>query len=54
MHRVNLIGAVKRIYEPGCCHKSLIVYVGKQNVRKSFSVRILASPPWHKDNSQNG
>lgn len=54
MHRVNLIGAVKRVYEPGCFHKTLIVYVGKQDIGKSFSVRILASPPWHKDTSQDG
>jgi len=54
MLRVFLVGAVKRTFEPGCVHKSVLTLVGGQNCGKSASGRILASPPWFKDTMQEG
>jgi hypothetical protein len=46
MLRKTLIGAVARIYEPGCQFDSVCVLRGKQGIRKSTFWKMLASPAW--------
>ncbi len=46
MLRKTLIGAVARIYEPGCQFDSVCVLRGKQGIRKSTFWKMLASPSW--------
>lgn len=48
--RKVLVGAVKRIMEPGCKFDYIMVLEGKQGIRKSMSLGILASQAWFTDN----
>ena len=52
MLRATLIGAVKRIYEPGCMFRTCLVFKGGQDIRKSSSFKYLASPEWVTDTAQ--
>ena len=49
----TLIAGVKRIYEPGCMHRTCIVFKGGQDIGKSTSIRILAGPDWINDTAQD-
>lgn len=53
MIRATLIGAVKRVYEPGCMFRTCLVFKGGQDIGKSTSIRILASPDWLTDTAQD-
>ena len=53
MLRKTLIGAVKRIYEPGCMFRTCLVFKGGQDIRKSSSFKYLASPDWVTDTAQD-
>jgi hypothetical protein len=53
MLRKTLIGAVKRIYEPGCMFRTCLVFQGEQEIRKSSSFKDLASPDWVTDTAQD-
>ena len=53
MLRKTLIGAVKRIYEPGCIFRTCLVFKGVQDIRKSSSFKYLASPDWVTDTAQD-
>ncbi len=53
MLRKTLIGAVKRIYEPGCMFRTCLVFKGGQDIRKSSSFKYLASPEWVTDTAQS-
>ena len=53
MLKAQLIGAVKRVFEPGCSHRTVPVFVGTQDVGKSLSVKALAGDAWHKDTAQD-
>lgn len=46
MLRKALIGAVARVYDPGCQFDSVCVLRGKQGIRKSSFWKVLASPGW--------
>lgn len=46
MLRKALIGAVARVYDPGCQFDSVCVFRGKQGIRKSTFWKVLASPGW--------
>ena len=41
MLKKTLIGAVKRIYEPGCKHDTALVLMGDQGARKSTFFKVL-------------
>lgn len=53
--KVSLIGAIKRVMEPGCKHDTALVLVGGQGVGKSTTINRLAMN-WFNDslNSFNG
>lgn len=53
MVKATLIGAVKRTFEPGCLHRTVLVLKGRQNIGKSSVVRNLAGPDWVTDTSQD-
>lgn len=44
-----LIGAVARIYQPGCMVRTVPILEGPQELGKSSAVRALASPKWFND-----
>ncbi|WP_259739714.1 VapE domain-containing protein [Synechococcus sp. CS-205] len=46
MLRKALIGAVARVYDPGCQFDFVCVLKGKQGIRKSSFWKVLASHPW--------
>ena len=52
MVKATLIGAVRRIYEPGCSRRNVLVFKGWQDVGKSQAIIVLASPAWHSDTHQ--
>lgn len=43
-----MVGAVKRIYEPGSQFDNVLVLEGKQGARKTTALRVLGSP-WHAE-----
>jgi putative DNA primase/helicase len=45
----SLIGAVARIYEPGCKNDCSPTLVGDQGTLKSTSIKVLFSEPWFTD-----
>ncbi len=47
MTRKHLVGAVKRIYEPGCHYDQVIIFTGEQGAGKSTMVKILGGD-WSK------
>lgn len=47
--RKMFIGAVKRIFEPGCTFQYMVVLEGRQGIGKSTAVQILASKRWFLD-----
>lgn len=47
--RKMFIGAVKRIFEPGCMFQYMVVLEGKQGIGKSTGIQILASKAWFLD-----
>jgi len=47
--RLTLVGAVRRIFEPGSKHDYTLILQGDQGVRKSSFFRILAGPEWFDD-----
>ena len=53
MIRKTVIGAVKRAYEPGCMFRTCLVFKGGQDIGKSTSLRVLASPAWLTDTAQD-
>ena len=53
MIRKTVIGAVKRAYEPGCMFRTCLVFKGGQDIGKSTSIRVLASPAWLTDTAQD-
>ena len=53
--RKTLIGAVKRAYEPGCKHDTMLVLRGNQGQGKSTFIRILATrDDWFTDHLVGG
>jgi predicted P-loop ATPase len=48
MVRMTLRGAVRRVYEPGCPHPSILVIVGSQGAGKSRLLAALGGP-WYRD-----
>lgn len=44
-----MVGAVKRVMEPGCKMDNLLVLIGKQGIGKSSICRILAKDIWFND-----
>ncbi len=44
-----LIGAVARIYDPGCKLDNAMVWEGGQGAFKSSAIRVLFSRPWYSD-----
>ena len=53
MIRKALLGAVKRVYEPGCMFRTCLVFKGPQDIGKSTGIRILANPEWLTDTAQD-
>lgn len=53
MIRKTVIGAVQRVYEPGCMFRTCLVFKGGQDIGKSTSIRVLASPEWLTDTAQD-
>jgi predicted P-loop ATPase len=49
MMRRKVIGAVARIYQPGCKDDSLLILQGKQGFMKSTFMRVLAGDDWFCD-----
>ncbi len=50
-----LVGAVKRIYEPGCQFDQMLVLVGPQGSKKSSTVRAMVhDTAWYSDNVELG
>lgn len=47
MFFVSLVGAVKRIYEPGCQHDTVLVFEGPQGGKKSGFISLLFGEDWH-------
>jgi hypothetical protein len=47
MFFVSLVGAVKRIYEPGCQHDTVLVFEGPQGGKKSTFISTLFGQDWH-------
>ena len=52
MVKATLIGAVRRIFEPGCSRRNVLVFQGGQDIGKSQGIIVLASPAWHSDTHQ--
>jgi predicted P-loop ATPase len=53
--RKQLIGLVKRVFEPGCQHDCAVVLQGVQGIRKSTFWRTLAvNPDWFDDTITSG
>jgi predicted P-loop ATPase len=48
--RKQLVGAVARIFEPGCHLKTITVLQGKQDAGKSQWIKYLAGKEWFNDN----
>ncbi|MCU9839152.1 PriCT-2 domain-containing protein [Ruegeria sp. WL0004] len=45
----TLIGAVARAVDPGCKVDTMTILEGRQGIRKSQALRVLASPDWFAD-----
>jgi hypothetical protein len=54
MLRKTLIGAVARVFEPGCQFDSVCVLRGKQGIRKSSFWKTIASPAWFNCTAPDG
>ncbi|MBD2773321.1 VapE domain-containing protein [Iningainema tapete] len=53
--RKHLIGQVRRVFEPGCQHDTVVVLQGLQGVQKSSFWRTLAvNPDWFDDTATSG
>lgn len=48
--RKTLVGAVSRIYKPGCKFDTVLILEGYQGAGKSTTIQNLASPEWFVDN----
>lgn len=42
------IGMIARIMRPGCQVDTMVVFEGKQGIKKTSSLRVLASEPWYQ------
>ena len=51
--RKLFIGAVKRIFEPGCTFQFMVVLEGRQGIGKSTGIEILSGKRWFLDNLPN-
>jgi predicted P-loop ATPase len=50
----TLIGAVARIFQPGCDMQNALVLQGKPGVRKSTFFKVLTGEDWFNDNFKDG